>query len=82
MKTLYSVLSIVSALTIIGMVTSISSHQIYAPHDCAGCAEFQKLTDEYEKNVINTATLGSPEEIPSLLDQYVTDVRALDFSTP
>ena len=82
MKTLYSVLAIVSALTIIGMVTSISSHQIYAPRDCAGCAEFQKLTDEYEKNVINAATLGSPEEIPSLLDQYVTDVRALDFSTP
>ena len=82
MKTLYSVLSIASALTIIGMVTSISSHQIYAPYDCAGCAEFQKLTDEYEKNVINAATLGSPEEIPSLLDQYVTDIRALDFSTP
>ena len=82
MKTLYSVSAIVSALTIIGMVTSISSQQVFAPRECPGCAEFQKLTDEYEKNVLNAAALGSPEEIPGIINQYVEDVRALDFSTP
>ena len=32
--------------------------------------------------VADAATLGSQEEITGLLDQYVTDVKALDFSTP
>lgn len=82
MKILYSVLAIVSALTIIWMVTSISSQQVFAPRGCGSCTEFTKLTDEYEKNVINAATLGSPEEITGIINQYVEDVRALDFSTP
>ena len=35
-----------SALTIIGMVTSISNQLVYAPRDRAGCAEFKQRTDE------------------------------------
>jgi len=53
---------------------------VYAPRDCAGCAEFQKLTDESESKVLNTA-LGSPEEIPALVDEYSANVKAL-FESP
>ena len=79
MKTLYSVLAIVSALALVGMVTSINSHQIYAPRSCAGCAEFKKLTHEFEKEVLD-ATIGDPNIIPGLIEQYTSDVRALDFT--
>ena len=56
MKTLYSVLAILAASVIIGMVT-IGSQQIYAPRDCGACAEFKKLTDEFEKDVLDAASV-------------------------
>jgi hypothetical protein len=46
-----SVLAILTALTIIGMVTTISTQQVYAPRACGGCGEFKKLTQEFEKDV-------------------------------
>jgi len=76
MKSLYSVLGIVSALALLGMVITIGSHHVYAPRDCAGCAEFKKLTSQFEKDVLK-ASLGSPEEIPGLLEQYTNDVLDL-----
>jgi hypothetical protein len=80
MKPLYiSVLVILATVTILGMMT-ISSQQVYAPRTCGGCAEFQKLTDEFENKVLNTA-LGSPEEIPALVDEYSANVKAL-FESP
>jgi len=36
---------------------------------------------EFEKDVKNAATIGDPNLIPSLLEQYNTVVRALDFGT-
>ena len=44
------------------------------------CAQFQKLTDEFEDKVLNTA-LSSPEEIPTLVDKYSSNVKAL-FESP
>ena len=80
MKSLYtSVLAILVTVTIVGMLTT-SSQQVFAPRDCAGCAEFQKLNDEFEKKVLNAA-LGSPEEIPALVDEYSSNVKAL-FASP
>jgi hypothetical protein len=61
------------------MVT-ISTQQVFAPRTCAGCVQFKKLTDEFESNVLN-AYLGSPEEIPGLVDEYSNNVKAL-FSSP
>ena len=46
MKTLYSVLAIVYALAIIGMVISISSHQVYAHRDCADFIESKNSDNE------------------------------------
>jgi len=79
MKSIYSVMAILASVTIVTIVTT-STQQVYAPRSCAGCAEFQKLTDEFENKVLNTA-LGSPEEIPALVDEYSTDVKAL-FESP
>jgi hypothetical protein len=44
------------------------------------CAQFQKLTDEFEDKVLKTA-LGSPEEMPTLVDKYSSSVKAL-FESP
>ena len=81
MKTLYSVLAIVSALALVGIVTSIGSHQIYAPRSCAGCvSDFKKLTNQFEKDILNAA-VDDPNIIPSLIDQYSQDIKEL-FRTP
>ena len=71
-------MAILASVTIVTIVTT-STQQVYAPRSCAGCAEFQKLTDEFENKVLNTA-LGSPEE-PALVDEYSADVKAL-FESP
>jgi hypothetical protein len=78
MKPLYLVLAIFASLTIIGMVT-ISTQQVYAPRDCGACAEFKKLTTEFEKAVI--AASGDPDEVSRLVDEYSSDVKAL-FASP
>ena len=72
-------MAILVSVTIITIVTT-SAQQVYAPRECPGCTEFQKLTDEFENKVLNTA-LGSPEEIPALVDEYSADVKAL-FESP
>ena len=79
MKSIYPlILAIFTAIAIIGMVT-VSVQQTYAPRGCGGCTAFKKLTHEFEKNVIDAATIGDPGLIPSLLEQYNADVRALDL---
>ena len=77
MKTL--VLTMVLAAAITGMVT-LTIQQASAPRECGGCTAFKKLTHESEKAVIAAATLGDPNSIPGLLEQYSADVRALDFT--
>jgi hypothetical protein len=80
MKPFYtSVLAILAIVTIVGMLT-ISTQQVFAPRGCGGCAEFQEPTDEFENKVLNTA-LSSPEEIPALVDEYSSNVKAL-FASP
>lgn len=73
-------LAIVTAAVVIGMVT-VSIQQVYAPRGCNGCTAFKKLTQEFEKNVIEAATTGDPNIIPGLLEQYNLDVRALELGT-
>jgi len=50
-----------------------------APRTCSGCAEFKKLTTEFEKNVI--AASDNPDEISRLVDEYSANVKAL-FANP
>jgi|GEM_PF-1412579 len=79
MKPLYtSVLAILISLTIIGMVT-ISTQQASA-FGFVERKEFKKLTNEFEKDVLNAA-IGNPEIIPSLVDDYSRQVKAL-FESP
>lgn len=82
MKRFYSVLAALSALAIIGTIASMSTHQVYAPRGCSGCAEFKKLTNQFEKDVINAASIDppDPDRIQALIDQYVSDVRGIDFT--
>ena len=72
-------MAILASVTIVTIVT-ISTQQVYAPRDCGSCSAFKKLTSQFEKDVLNAA-LGSPEEIPGLLDQYNRDVLELFPST-
>lgn len=72
-------MAILASVTIVTIVT-MSAQQVYAPRDCGSCAQFQKLTDEFESKVLYTA-LGSPEEIPGLVDEYSANVKAL-FASP
>jgi len=61
----------------------MSTQQIYAPRNCGSCAEFKKLTTQFEKDVIDAASVSPPEpyRIQTLLDQYNDDVMEL-FRTP
>jgi hypothetical protein len=79
MKPLYtSVLAILATVTIVGMLT-INAQQVYAPRTCGSCAEFKKLTHEFEKDVIDIGASQPPEpdKIQQLLDDYSDDVMAL-----
>ena len=75
-------MAILASVTIVTIVTT-STQQVYAPRQCAGCAEFQKLTDEFEKAVLVAAVVNppDPDKIQTLLDDYSDDVMAL-FRTP
>ena len=79
MKPKLTLIALLSVAIIIGMVTT-SVQQVSAPRSCAGCTAFKKLTHEFEKDVIDAATVGDPNIIPSLLEQYNEDVRALDLT--
>jgi hypothetical protein len=79
MKPLYtSVLAILATVTIVGMLT-VSTQQVFAPRQCGGCSEFKKLTNEFEKAVIDAGSVSPPEpdKIQMLLDDYSDDVMAL-----
>jgi hypothetical protein len=41
------------------------------------CAEFQKLTDEFEIKVLDTASKNDTAGIQKLLDEYSSNVMAL-----
>jgi len=76
MKPYYTtVLAILATVTIVGMLT-IGTQQIYAPRECPGCSAFKKLTNEFEKDVLNAA-VDDPNIIPSVVDQYSQEVKEL-----
>jgi len=80
MKSNIPTLAILTTAAIIGLII-VNTHQVYAPRTCGGCTKFKKLTHEFEKAVIDAATVGDPNIIPGLLEQYSADVRALDLGT-
>jgi hypothetical protein len=47
---------------------TISTQQVFAPSECGVCAEFEKLTNEFEKDVL-AAGIGNPEFMVGLLVQ-------------
>ena len=75
MKSIYIVMAILASVTIVTIVTT-STQQVYAPRGCNGCSEFKKLTNEFEKDVLDAA-IGDPGIIPSLVDKYSDDVKDL-----
>jgi hypothetical protein len=81
MKPLYtSVLAILATVTIVGILT-INAQQVFAPRECGQCAQFQKLTDEFENNVLNSAAKNDTAGIQKLLDEYSSNVMELFPST-
>ena len=80
MKSLYSVVAIVTAVTIIGMV-AVSTQQASA-FGFVERKEFKKLTTEFEKDVLSKVTEGQdPDTIYRLVDEYSNNVKAL-FASP
>jgi hypothetical protein len=79
--TLTLMLTILTVATIIGMVT-VNIQQVNAPRTCGECTAFKKLTHEFEKSVIDAASSGDPNTIPSLLEQYNQDVLRTFELTP
>ena len=78
-----SILAILAGLTLtfsIGALSIQYQQQVWAPRECGSCVEFKKLTHEFEKDVIEAASIGDPGIIPALLEQYNEDVRALDLT--
>ena len=75
-------MAILASVTIVTIVT-MSAQQVYASRNCAGCAEFKKLTDEFEKNVIDAASVQPPEpdRIQTLVGEYSDEVLKLFPST-
>ena len=75
-------MAILASVTIVTIVTT-SVQQVYAPRECGSCAEFQKLTDEFEKNVIDAASVSPPDQdrIQTLLGEYSDEVLKLFPST-
>ena len=51
------------ASVLLGAVAATNLQQVYAPRDCPGCAQFKKLTREFEKAVIRA--LGNPDTTPA-----------------
>ena len=78
MKSIYIVMALLASVTIVTIVTT-SAQQVYAPRDCGQCAEFKKQTDEFEKNVIDAASVNppDPDKIQKLLDDYDKNVRMI-----
>ncbi len=70
------------AVGITASVMTITIQPASAPRDCGQCTAFKKLTHEFEKDVINAATKGDPNIIPSLLEQYSQDVLKTFELTP
>lgn len=69
----FAMLIILIAIVAVGVIT-VNVHQVSAPRTCSGCVAFKKLTHEFEKAVIDAATNGDSDTIPSLLKQYNQDV--------
>jgi hypothetical protein len=81
-KPLISIPAILVSLTIISMMfLTVSTQQVSAPRACGGCAEFKKLTNQFEKDVLDAA-VDNPDSIPGLLEQYSRNVLELFPSSP
>ena len=82
MKSIYIVLAILASVAIVTIVTT-SAQQVYASRGCSGCSEFQKLTNQFEKDVIDAASINppDPDRIQTLLGEYSDDVLKLFPST-
>jgi hypothetical protein len=74
--TLSLMLVMLTVVTVISMVT-VNIQQVSAPRGCNGCTAFKKLTHEFEKDVIDAATIGDLGIIPGLLQQYNDQVARL-----
>lgn len=80
MKPIFTLTAMLTVAIVIGMIT-VNIQQVSAPRGCDGCTAFKKLTQEFEKNVIEAATIGDPGLIPGLLEQYNDQVSRL-FTGP
>ena len=76
-------MAILASVTIVTIVTT-STQQVYAPRECAACAEFQKLTDEFEKAVLDAAAVNppGPDKIQTLLGEYSEVMKLFPSTSP
>jgi len=70
MKIRTQILTVMVATALLGAVAATSLQQVSAPRGCGSCTPFKKLTHEFEKDVVEAATSGDPNQITGLLEQY------------
>ena len=64
------ILTVMVATALLGAVAATNLQQVSAPRGCGSCTPFKKLTHEFEKDVVEAATSGDPNQITGLLEQY------------
>ncbi|MGA7010043.1 MAG: hypothetical protein WB612_09920, partial [Nitrososphaeraceae archaeon] len=57
------ILTVMVATALLGAVAVTSLQQVSAPRGCGSCTPFKKLTHEFEKDVVEAATSGDPNQI-------------------
>jgi UDP-N-acetylglucosamine 2-epimerase len=85
MKIHAQILTVMLATALLGFVAAITLQHVSAPRRCNGCAEFKKLTHEFEKNVIKSIgdpNIGPAPHLRELLQAYSQDVRRIFIGDP
>jgi hypothetical protein len=79
MKPLYTIVAVLVAVALIGSIGASSQQQASADHPVGGAKTFKEVTNDFEKNVINTLRdeRSSPTDMRELLSDYIVDVNRI-----
>ena len=81
MNSLYVIVAVLVAVALIGSIGAITlQQQASADHPVGGAKQFKDLTNDFEKDVLDAATVN-PSLIPGLLEDYSRNVLELFPST-
>jgi hypothetical protein len=80
MTPLYTIIAVLVAVALIGSMGAITlQQQAIADHPVGGAKTFKELTNDFEKNVINTLRdeRSSPTDMREVLSDYIVNVNRI-----